>query len=187
MGGSVAKTAEVEALFAQVKQQWGKVDILVNNAGIYAFSPIDQVTEEQIDTMFGVNVKGLLLATKAALPLFPAEGGSVIHISSTVTTLAMPASSVYAGTKGAVDVITRVLANELGSRKIRVNTVSPGITSTEGNSSFRGTELEQGMISQTPLGRLGQPEDIADVVTFLALEDARWITGEILSVSGGLR
>ncbi len=187
VGGSVAKTAEVEGLFAQVKQQLGKVDVLVNNAGVYAFSPIDQLTEEQIDSMFGVNVKGLLLATKAALPLFPAEGGSIINISSTVTTMAMPASSVYAGTKGAVDVMTRVLAKELGGRKIRVNTVSPGLTSTEGNSFMRGTEMEQAMIAQTPLGRIGQPEDIADVVAFLASDEARWVTGEILAASGGGR
>jgi 3-oxoacyl-[acyl-carrier protein] reductase len=187
VGGSVAKTADVEALFAQVKQQFGKVDVLVNNAGIYAFSPIDQISEEQIDSMFGVNVKGLLLATKAAMPLFPPEGGSIVNISSTVTSMAIPASSIYTGTKGAVDVITRVLAKELGGRKVRVNTVSPGLTATEGNSSMRSTEMEQAMVGQTPLGRLGQPDDIADVVAFLASDDARWVTGEILAASGGLR
>ena len=187
VGGSVAKTAEVENLFAQVKQQLSKVDVLVNNAGIYGFSPIDHVTEEQIDTMFGVNVRGLLLATKAALPLFSAEGGSIINISSVATTMAIPAFSVYTGTKGAVDVMTRVLAKELGGRKIRVNTVSPGLTSTEGNSYMRRTEMEQAMIAQTPLGRIGQPEDIADVVAFLASDEARWVTGEILAASGGSR
>ncbi len=187
VGGSVAKAAEVEALFAETRKQFGSIDVLVNNAGTYAFSPIEQVTEEQIDGMFGVNVKGLLLATKGAVPLFPAEGGSVINISSVVTTMAMPASSIYAGTKGAVDVITRVLAKELGGRKIRVNTVSPGLTATEGNSSMRGDGVEEAMVSQTPLGRIGQPDDIADVVAFLASDEARWVTGENLSVGGGLR
>ncbi len=187
VGGSVAKQAEVDTLFAQAGKHFGKVDVLVNNAGVYGFSPIDQVSEEQIDHMFGVNVKGLLLATKAALPLFPPEGGSIVNISSTVTTMAMPTSSVYTGTKGAVDVITRVLAKELGGRRIRVNTVSPGLTSTEGNSYLRDTDMERAMVSQTPLGRLGEPRDIADVVTFLASDEARWITGEILAAGGGLR
>lgn len=187
VGANVAKSAEVEALFAEVKERFGKVDVLVNNAGIYAFSPIDQITEEQIDSIFGVNVKGLLLVTKAALPLFPSEGGSIINIGSTVTTMLIPASAVYTGTKGAVDVITGVLAKELGSRHIRVNSVNPGITGTEGNDFMRGTEMETAMVSQTPLGRLGQPDDIADVVVFLASGEARWVTGALLPSNGGLR
>ena len=187
VGGSVAKPAEVEALFAEAKSRFGKVDVLVNNAGVYAFSPIDQVSAEQIDSMFDVNVKGLLLATRAALPLFPAEGGSIINIGSVVSSSPMPMSSVYAGTKGAVDVITAVLAQELGGRKIRVNSVNPGLTVTEGNKDMRNTEMETGMVGRTPLGRLGQPDDIADAVAFLASEDARWITGELIRVGGGLR
>ena len=127
VGGSVAKSAEVDALFAAAKGRFGKVDVLVNNAGVYAFSPIAEVTAEQIDSMFDVNVKGLLLATRAALPLFPATGGAIVNIGSTVTSLLMPTSSVYTGTKGAVDVITGVLAKELGSRNIRVNSVKSGI------------------------------------------------------------
>ncbi len=187
VGGSVAKSADVEALFAEAGKAFGRVDILVNNAGVYAFSPIDGVTEDEIDRMFDVNVKGLLLASKAAVLQFPAEGGNIINIGSVVSEIAMPMSSIYTGTKGAVDGITRVLAKELGPRKIRVNAVNPGFTATEGNASFRGSDMEQSEVAKTPLGRLGQPEDIADVVTFLASEDARWVTGALLQVAGGLR
>lgn len=186
VGANVAKTADLDALFAETRKQFGRLDVLVNNAGIYAFSAIDQITEEQIDSIFGVNVKGLLLATKAALPLFPPEGGSIINIGSTITSMPIPASSVYAGTKGAVDVITAVLAKELGSRQIRVNSVNPGLTGTEGNDFMRGSDMETAMVSQTPLGRLGQPDDIADAVVFLASNEARWVTGSLLLASGGL-
>lgn len=186
VGANVAKTADLDALFAEARKQFGRLDVLVNNAGIYAFSAIDQITEEQIDSIFGVNVKGLLLATKAALPLFPPEGGSIINIGSTITSMPIPASSVYAGTKGAVDVITAVLAKELGSRQIRVNSVNPGLTGTEGNDFMRGSDMETAMVSQTPLGRLGQPDDIADAVVFLASNEARWVTGSLLLASGGL-
>lgn len=189
IGGNVSKSAEIDALFAETGKRFGKVDILVNNAGVYAFSPLEGITEEAIDTMFNVNVKGLLLATKAAVALFPAEGGSVINIGSVVSEQTPPASAIYTGTKGAVDVITRVFAKELGPRKIRVNAVNPGLTLTEGvqTAGVAGGDMEAAMIAQTPLGRLGQPDDIADVVTFLASDDARWVTGALLQAGGGLR
>lgn len=189
VGASVAKSAEIDTLFAEAKKAFGPVHILVNNAGVYAFSPIDQLEEAEIDRMFNTNVKGLLLASKAAVAQFPAEGGNIINIGSVVSEMGMPQSSIYTGTKGAVDAITRVLAKELGPKNIRVNSVNPGLTATEGNASFRGAEsaMEQAMVSLTPLGRLGQPDDIADVVTFIASDDARWVTGSLLQVGGGLR
>ncbi len=187
IGASVAKEAEVETLFSEAKNQFGKVDILVNNAGVYGLSPLEQITEKEYRRQHDTNVLGLLLTTKAALPYFPAEGGSVINISSVVSTLAPPASSIYASTKGAVDTITKSLAKELGPRKIRVNAISPGLVITEGTQSagIAGSEFEAGAVASTPLGRVGQPEDIAPPVSFLASEDARWITGETIYVSGG--
>ena len=189
VGASVAKTGDIENLFAETKKAFGKVDILVNNAGVYAFSPIEAVTEEEINRIFSTNVTGLLLTTKAALPLFPTEGGSVINIGSVVSELTPPASSVYTGTKGAVDAITRVLAKELGPKKIRVNAVNPGFTVTEGThtAGIANSDFETNAIAQTPLGRSGRPDDIADVVTFIASDDARWVTGSLLQAGGGLR
>ncbi len=189
VGASVAKSAEIESLFAEAKKSFGTVDILVNNAGVYAFSPIESVSEEEIDRIFNTNVKGLLLASKAAVAQFPAEGGSIINIGSVVSETTPPASSIYTGTKGAVDAITRVLAKELGPKKIRVNAINPGLTSTEGVTAagMTGGEIEKAMIAQTPLGRLGTPKDIADAVVFIVSEDARWITGSLLQVGGGLR
>lgn len=189
IGGSVAKAAEIDSLFAAAKDAYGKVDILVNNAGVYGFTPIESVTEEEIDRQYDVNVKGLLLATRAAVALFPAEGGTVINIGSVVSEQGNPGAAIYSGTKGAVDSITRTLAKELGPRKIRVNAVNPGITSTEGvqTAGFLGGPMEQQMIERTPLGRIGLPADIASVVAFLASDDARWITGSLLQVAGGLR
>ena len=186
LGGSVAKAAEVEALFAETKKRFGKLDVLVNNAGVYAFGSIDDFTEDSYDRMFGTNVKGLLLATKAAVALFPAEGGSVINIGSVVSESTPAGTAVYSGTKGAVDAITQVLAKELGPKKIRVNAVNPGFTATEGNAEFRSS-MADSAIQQTPLGRLGQPDDIADVVAFVASDDARWVTGSLLQAGGGLR
>lgn len=189
IGGSVAKGAEVAQLFAETKKQFGKVDILVNNAGVFKFAPVEATTDEDFDWMFGTNVKGLLLATKEASALFPAEGGSVINIGSIVSDAAPVASAIYSGTKGAVDTITRVLAKELGGRKIRVNAVNPGIIDTEGAQALGviGSDFEKTAIAATPLGRSGKPDDIADVVAFLASEDARWVTGALLQVGGGLR
>jgi 3-oxoacyl-[acyl-carrier protein] reductase len=188
-GGSVAKATEIDKLFAETKKAYGKVDILVNNAGVYAFVPLEGIVEEEIDRMFNTNVKGLLLATKAGVALFPPEGGSVINIGSVASEQTPPASAVYTGTKGAVDAITRVLAKELGPKKIRVNSVNPGPVATEGFKSggIEGSDFEKSMIQSTPLGRIGQPDDVATVVAFLASDDARWITGSLLQVAGGLR
>ena len=189
IGGSVAKLAEIATLFDSVKQQFGKVDILVNNAGVYSFSPLEAITEEEIDRIYNTNVKGLLLTTKAAVALFPAEGGSIINIGSVVSEIAPPASSIYSSTKGAVDVITRVLAKELGPKKIRVNAVNPGLTITEGThtAGIAGSDFEANAVSNTPLGRVGTPQDIASVVAFLASDDAGWVTGALLQAGGGLR
>lgn len=187
VGGSVAKAAEVQALFAEAKKRYGKLDVLVNNAGVYAFGPITEFSEEAYDRMFGTNVKGLLLATKEAVGLFPEHGGSVINIGSVVSESTPAGTSVYSGTKGAVDVITQVLAKELGPKKIRVNAVNPGLTTTEGSSGFVESDFAKGEIAKTPLGRVGQPDDIADVVAFIASDDARWVTGALLQAGGGLR
>ncbi len=189
VGGSVAKSAEIDALFAETKKAYGKVDILVNNAGVYAFSPLESIAESEIDRMFDTNVKGLLLTTKAAVALFPKEGGSIINIGSNATALTPPTSAIYTGTKGAVDAITRVLAKELGPRGIRVNSVNPGPVVTEGfqSAGFEGSDFEKHFVSQTPLGRVGQPKDVATVVAYLAGDDAGWVTGSLLEAAGGLR
>ena len=189
IGGSVAKSAEVDALFAETKKAFGKVDILVNNAGVYAFAPLEAVTEESIDLMFNTNVKGLLLATKAAVALFPAEGGSIINIGSVASEQTPPMSGVYSGTKGAVDAITRVYAKELGPKKIRVNAVNPGPIVTEGfkSAGVEGSDFEKQMLQSTPLGRIGQPNDVATVVAFLASDDSGWVTGSLLQAAGGMR
>ena len=189
VGGSVAKAVDIEKLFAETKKAYGKVDILVNNAGVYAFAPLEGITEEEIDRIFDTNVKGLLLATKAGVALFPPEGGSVINIGSVASEQTPPMSGVYSGTKGAVDAITRVFAKELGPKKIRVNAVNPGPVVTEGfkTSGVEGSDFEKSMLEGTPLGRLGQPDDVATVVAFLASDDARWVTGSLLQAAGGLR
>jgi len=189
VGASVLKSAEIDKLFAETKKSFGKVDILVNNAGVYVFEPIEQISEESIDRIFGTNVKGLLLTTKAAVGLFPSTGGSIINIGSVVSELTPPGSSVYSSTKGAVDVITRVLAKELGPRKIRVNSVNPGLTITEGlqAAGIAGSDFETDTVKDTPLGRAGTPQDIASVVSFLASDDAGWVTGALLQAGGGLR
>ena len=187
IGGSVARGAEVQALFAETRKLFGRVDVLVNNAGVYAFGSIADFNEESYDHMFGINVKGLLLATKEAVALFPESGGSIINIGSVVSESTPPGTAVYSGTKGAVDVITRVLAKELGPKRIRVNAINPGLTATEGNVDIQSSPMADAMVQQTPLGRMGKPDDIADVVTFIASDEARWITGSLLQVGGGLR
>ncbi len=163
------------------------MDILVNNAGVYGFSPLGQVTADEYKRQYDTNVLGLLLTTKAALPHFPAEGGSVVNISSVVSTMAPAAASIYASTKGAVDTITKSLAKELGPRKIRVNAINPGLVITEGTRSagIADSDFEKDAVARTPLGRAGQPQDIALPVSFLASDDSRWITGETIFVSGG--
>lgn len=187
VGASVAREAEIDALFAETKRAFGKVDVLVNNAGVYGFAALSDITAAEYHRQYDTNVLGLLLTTKSATALFPPEGGSVINISSIVSTLAPPAASVYSSTKGAVDTITRSLAKELGPRKIRVNAINPGFVITEGTNTagLAGSEFEKEAIALTPLGRAGQPEDIAPPVAFLASDDARWITGETIFVSGG--
>jgi 3-oxoacyl-[acyl-carrier protein] reductase len=189
VGGSVAKSEDIEKLFAETKKAFGKVDILVNNAGVYGFQTLEAITAEDFDWMYGTNVKGLLLATKAAVALFPEEGGSVINIGSVASEAGAPATAVYAGTKGAVDSITRVLAKELGPKKIRVNSVNPGPVVTEGfkSAGVEGSDFEKQMVASTPLGRVGQPQDVATVVAFLASDDARWVTGSLLQAAGGFR
>jgi 3-oxoacyl-[acyl-carrier protein] reductase len=186
--GDVSKADQAQALIEAAVKTFGRLDVLVNNSGVYAFSPIEAVTEDAYRKMFDVNVLGVLLATKAAVKHL-GEGGSVINISSAVTSLLPPQSAIYTGTKGAVDAITGVLANELGPRKIRVNAINPGIVETEGThaAGFIGSEFERGAVTQTPLGRTGQPDDIAAVAVFLASDDARWLTGEKITASGGLR
>jgi 3-oxoacyl-[acyl-carrier protein] reductase len=189
VGASVAKSADIEKLFDETKKAFGKVDILVNNAGVYSFAPIEEITEEEINRIYSTNVTGLLLTTKAAVKLFPSEGGSIINIGSVVSELTPPNSAIYTGTKGAVDAITRVLAKELGPKKIRVNAVNPGLTITEGTDAagITGSDFEKNAVADTPLGRAGKPDDISDVVTFIASDDARWVTGSLLQAGGGIR
>src|SRR6266545_2552117 len=167
VGASVLKESDIQALFDETGKAYGKVDILVNNAGVYGFAPLDQVTVDEYRRQSDTNVLGLLLTTKAALPYFPNEGGSVINISSVASTLAPPSASVYASTKGAVDTITKALAKELGARRIRVNAVNPGMVITEGThtAGIVGSDFEKEAIAITPLGRVGQPEDIAPPVS----------------------
>ena len=185
--GSVASESDIKQLFEQIQRTYGKIDILVNNAGVYGFAPIEQVTAEEYRRQHDTNVLGVLLTTKAALPLFSEQGGSVVNISSVASTFAPPTTSVYSATKGAVDTITKALAKELGPRKIRVNAINPGYIVTEGTQSagISGSDFERQAIRDTPLGRAGQPEDVAAPVSFLASDDARWITGETIYVSGG--
>ena len=189
VGGSVTRQDEIVTLFDETRKAYGKIDILVNNAGVFDFAPLEQITPEHFHHQFDTNVLGLLLTTQAALPLFPAEGGSVINISSVVATLAPPMGSVYSATKGAVDTITLSLSKELGARNIRVNSVSPGMVVTEGaiSKGFIGSPFEAKAVEDTPLGRIGQPDDIALATVFVAGDDARWVTGQIIKVSGGAR
>lgn len=187
--GDVAMKADIDRLFAETKKAFGRLDILVNNAGIYEFAPLEQITEEHFHKQFNLNVLGLLLTTQEALKHFNSTGGSVVNVSSLVSTLAPPNASVYSATKGAVDVITGSLAKELGVRKIRVNAVRPGLVETEGTvtSGFTSGEFHDQYVANAPLGRIGRPQDIATAVTFLASDDASWVTGETLLVSGGHR
>jgi 3-oxoacyl-[acyl-carrier protein] reductase len=184
----VSKEADVKRLFAEAKAAFGKLDVLVNNAGVFNFLPLEQVTAAEFHRQFDTNVLGPLLTTQEALKYFGPEGGNVINISSTAATRPPAGSSVYSSTKGALDTVTRALAGELASRKIRVNTISPGATDTEGARALfaaGGEELLKQLIAQTPLGRLGQPEDIARAAVFIASDDGAWVTGERLPVAGG--
>jgi 3-oxoacyl-[acyl-carrier protein] reductase len=186
--GDVSKAAEARAIVDAAIEHFGHLDVLVNNSGVYEFKALEDITEEHFREEFDVNVLGLLLTTQAAAKHL-GEGGSIVNIGSLVTRISPPASAVYTGTKGAVDAITGVLARELGPRRIRVNTVSPGMVETEGThaAGFIGSDFAANTAAQTPLGRIGQPQDIASIVTFLASDDSHWLTGEQLYASGGMR
>lgn len=186
--GDVSRAADAESLIAAAVSSFGQLDILVNNSGIFEFSPIENVTEDHYRRQFDVNVLGVLLTTQAAAKYLK-EGGSVINISSSITTLRSPGTAVYTATKAAVNAISDVLVKELAPRKIRINVVSPGFVVTEGTKTagIAGSDMETGIVSQTPLGRAGAPDDIAGVVAFLASDDARFVTGENIFASGGLR
>jgi 3-oxoacyl-[acyl-carrier protein] reductase len=187
--GDVSKSADVKRLFEETRKAYGKLDVLVNNAGVFKFAPLEQSDEAEYQRQFGINVWGTIQATREALPLFGPEGGSVINISSVVSRMGIPGSAIYAGTKGAVDTITQVLASELGARKIRVNSINPGMVESEGThtAGFIGGDFQKNIEAQAPLGRIGQPEDIAKVAVFLAGDEAGWLTGERISASGGHR
>ena len=187
--GDVSKTEDVKRLFEETRKAFGTLDVLVNNAGVYDFKPLEEVTEDEFHREFNVNVLGPIMATKTALRHFGPAGGSVINISSVASETPVSNSVVYSATKSAVDSITRVLAKELGSRNIRVNTIAPGGVETEGTHSAGviGSDFQREMIAVTPLGRFGQPDDIAHVAVFLASDDARWLTGERIAASGGFR
>jgi 3-oxoacyl-[acyl-carrier protein] reductase len=185
--GDVSKVAEAQGLIDAAIKQYGRLDVLVNNSGVYEFAPIEAVTEESFHRMFNINVLGLLLITQAAVKHM-GEGASIINISSAVTRITPPGTAVYTATKGAVDAITGVLSKELGPKKIRVNSINPGLVVTEGTvgAGYIGSDFEKGLISQTPLGRAGQPDDIASIAVFLASGDSGWLTGESVVASGGL-
>jgi 3-oxoacyl-[acyl-carrier protein] reductase len=185
----MSRKAAIEGFFAEAKRVFGTIDILVNNAGIYEFAPLENITEEHFHKQFNLNVLGLILATQSAVKLFGPAGGSIINISSVVSQMGVPQSAVYSGTKGAVDALTRSLAKELGPRKIRVNAINPGMVETEGvhAAGIAGSEMQKNVEAQTPLGRIGQPQDIAGAAVFLASPDSAWITGETFVISGGMR
>jgi len=187
--GDVSKAADVRRIFAETKKAFGRLDVLVNNAGVYEFAPLEQITEEHFHRHFNTNVLGLILATQEAVKLFGSEGGSVINISSAVVSVTPPGSAVYTATKGAVDSVTHVLAKELGPKKIRVNAINPGVVETEGvhAAGFIGSDFLKQFETLTPLGRIGQPADIAPIAVFLASQDSGWMTGETVCASGGLR
>lgn len=181
----ISDPAKIPGLFDAAMEAFGQIDILVNNAGIYEFGGLDSATPENIDRMYNLNVKGLILTTQAAVRLFPAAGGVVINISSGVAKTPLPQAQVYSSTKGAVDVLTRSLALELGPRNIRVIGIAPGFTATEGTSGMEDQMLGF-VVSRTPLGRIGTTADIAAAVSFAVSDDARWVTGETIQVGGGL-
>jgi len=188
VGGDVSKADEAQGIINATIENYGRLDVLVNNSGVYEFLPIEGITEDHFHRIFNVNVLGAILTTQAALK-YLTEGSSIINIGSAVTSLNPPNSAVYTGTKGALDAITSVLAKELGPRKIRVNSINPGIVETEGSraAGFIGSDFEKAVIGQTPFGRTGQVDDIAPTAVFLASDDSRWLTGEHLIASGGLR
>jgi len=186
--GSVTSAEEIDRFFNETEKQLGKVDILVNNAGVFVWMPLQDVNEKEFHRQFDTNVLGLLLTSKRAAKQFAEEGGCIINIGSVASTLTPPAASIYAATKSAVDTIARVLAKELGPRNIRVNSINPGVIDTEGARAMDAYEqVANAMKTLTPLGRTGMPEDIGLIAAFLASDEARWLTGEIILGSGGLR
>jgi 3-oxoacyl-[acyl-carrier protein] reductase len=188
VGGDVSKAPEAQGIVDAAIKNYGRLDILVNNSGVYEFAPIEDITEEKFHRMFNINVLGTLLTTKAALK-YIGEGGSIINVGSVASRITPATSSIYTGTKGAVDAITGVLARELGPKKIRVNAINPGFVETEGTyaGGFNDSDLEKSLVAQTPLGRSGQPGDIASIAVFLASDDSGWVTGEHILAGGGLR
>lgn len=186
---NLAEPADIPRLFSEAAQAFGRLDILVNNAGIYEFASLAEVTPEHFHRMFNLNVLGLLLASKEAVKRFGPEGGSIINISSVAATAAPPGTSVYSSTKGAVDTITYALAKELGPQRIRVNAINPGMVDTEGvrTAGLDSGEFRSQVEAQTPLGRIGHPDDIGPAAVFLASSDASWITGQTLHIAGGYR
>lgn len=186
---NLSKEEDIRRLFSEAKQAFGRLDILVNNAGIYEFLPIEEINAEHFHKQFNVNVLGLILASQEAVKAFGTNGGSIINISSVVSSLSPPAAAVYSATKAAVDAVTRSLAKELGPRKIRVNSVNPGMVDTEGirSAGIHESDMRKTIEATTPLGRIGEPDDIAPAVVFLASQDSSWITGETLYISGGFR
>jgi 3-oxoacyl-[acyl-carrier protein] reductase len=188
VGANVSKKAEIDVLFAATAEAYGRLDVLVNNAGIFEFAPLEAITEDHFHKQFNLNVLGLVLVTQKAAELFGPEGGSVINISSIVGVTPPPSASIYGATKAAVDAITKSLSKELGPRKIRVNSINPGMVETEGvqRAGFLGTDFHTQILVQTPLGRIGQPDDIGKVAVFLASDDSGWVTGVTLLAGGGL-
>jgi 3-oxoacyl-[acyl-carrier protein] reductase len=188
VGGDVSKAAEAQGIIAAAIKNYGRLDVLVNNSGVYEFAPLEAVTEDSFHRQFNINVLGLLLVTQAAAKHL-GEGASIINIGSGVSRLTPPNSAVYTATKSSVDAITGVLARELGPKKIRVNSINPGMVETEGTvtAGFIGSEFEKALIAQAPLGRTGRVGDIAPVAVFLASDDSAWLTGEQLLVTGGIR
>jgi 3-oxoacyl-[acyl-carrier protein] reductase len=187
--GDVSKQEDITKLFAETKKAFGELDVLVNNAGVYEFAALGTVTEESFHKMFNLNVLGLILSSQESLKYFGPKGGSIINIGSTASSLNVPTAVTYTATKAAVDSVTGVLAKELGPKNIRVNSINPGMVETEGvhAAGFIGSDFQKQFESQTPLGRIGQPDDIAPIAVFLASDDSGWLTGELLLASGGLR
>jgi 3-oxoacyl-[acyl-carrier protein] reductase len=188
VGGNVSKTADAQSIVDTAIKNYGHLDILVNNSGVYEFAPIDAITEEHFHRHFNINVLGLLLVTQAAVKHMK-EGASIINIGTGATRLTPPNTAVYVGSKAAVDAITGVLGRELGPKRIRVNSINPGVVNTEGTrtQNIIGSDFEKWAVDQTPLGRIGRPDDIAGVAVFLASDDARWLTGEVILATGGMR
>lgn len=186
-GADVSNETEIDRLFNWIREKYGKLDVLVNNAGVYAFGPLEEVTADKYHREHNLNVLGLLLTTKAAVPLFPPEGGSIINIGSRVNSVAPASSVVSSASKAAVDAITKVLSKELGPRKIRVNSLNPGVITTEGfiSGGLADSPMQKHYVELTPLGRMGEPDDVALPVVFLASDDSRWISGELILVAGG--